>query len=487
VTALLERRRFLRAASLAGVGAPLVATVRFGAAPAGAGPSDGPAAFTHGVASGDPGPEGVVLWTRVSPVAARPLEVGWRIATDPRLVDVVADGTAVAAPARDGIVQVEVGGLRPGTTYWFGFTLDGLASPTGRTRTLPGPRASSARVAVLSCGNLETGWFNAYARVAERDDLDLVVHLGDYVYEYGDVPEAATPLPGRAHHPRVELRALPEYRQRYAQYRADADLQHLHSRHPVVSLFDDHEIANDCWATGAEAHDPREDGGFAARRDAALTAWREWHPRRAGSPEVWRGLPLGRLLDLSLVDGRSHRPHLGSPAVPGHPDDALGADQRAWLAARLAQPASRWPVVMTQQPVARRLDGDGQPAGRAGWNGFPAAQQALLDAVRTAGALVVSGDVHSSWELDLGGATEVVVPSVSSRSVADRDGVDAALAEARALRAVDRSIRWLDLQHHGYVVLDAHRDRLRVEWWWVDGIEDRRAGQRLAHAIELPA
>lgn len=444
--------------------------------------------FSHGVASGDPGPDRVVLWTRVQtdPASTAGAVVAWCVARDPRLVSVVASGTAVAGPDADGVVQVEVTGLDAGTTYWYGFEIDSQQSPAGRTKTLPAPGAARVRVAVLTCGNLEAGWFNAYARVAERDDVDLVVHLGDYVYEYGEDPDGAPPVPGRAHHPRIELRALADYRARYRQYRSDPDLQHLHARHPVVSIYDDHEVADDTWAGGAQAHGP-EDGDFEARRRAALQAWREWHPRSRWQPEVWRGLDLAGLVDLSVVDGRSHRPHRGDVHVAGSPDDALGPSQREWLLARLARPAGRWPVVCTQQPVFRRLGPDGGAIGEAGWSGFPAAQLDLLSAVRRAEGSIVSGDVHTSWLIEDRGVVEAVVPSATSRSMADRHGADHAATMELAFRAANQAVAWIDLQRHGYLLIDADPERCRFEWWFVDAIDERTAGQRLAHAVERRA
>lgn len=407
VSRLLARRHFLQAAALASASLPF-----FGAPPRKAGM--GAAQFTHGVASGDPTSRGVTLWTRAvnegdrqngSPAQA----LLWRVATDPRLSRVVVSGSTWSHPGADHTARVDVTGLRAGTTYWYGFSVGSDHSPVGRTRTLPGPEAERTRIAFLSCGNLETGHFNAYARVAERDDLDLVVHLGDYLYEYGDVPGVAAPLPGRAHRPRVELRTLADYRRRYAQYRSDPDLAHLHARHPMVAMWDDHEVADDSCATSAQAHGP-EDGAYATRRAAALRAWHEWHARSDGPSEAWRSLRLGSLVELSLVDGRSYRRHRGDVSVPGQPADSLGHRQLRWLRERLARPAAHWPVIATQQPVVPRVEPDGRPIGVAGWSGFAASQRTVLDAAGVVGALLVAGDVHSSWLASVGGLTEVTVP-----------------------------------------------------------------------------
>jgi alkaline phosphatase D len=478
VGATLDRRQLLTGGAAAAAAVPLLGAGRFDARPAQA---SGPG-FTHGVASGDPSHRGVVLWTRVEGAT----DLTWRIGRDATLREIVAAGHATVEDDADGTVRVEVDGLEPGTTYWYGFAAGGRQSTTGRTRTLPGPGAARVRMAVMSCSNLETGWFNAYARVAERDDLDLVVHLGDYLYEYGDGDEAPEPLPGRAHHPRIELRSRADYRARYAQYRADADLQHLHSRHAVVTLFDDHELADDSWVGGAQAHGP-EDGSFLARRQAAAAAWNEWNARRADRPQPWRAFVLGSLVDLTIVDGRSSRPRRGNPSIMGSGDDCLGGRQRRWLDSRLAVPIARWPLVLTQQPVLPRRGPDGDLLGLAGWSGFPAAQASLLDAVAAAGGLLVSGDVHSSWLMDTGALVEATVPSITSRCYADRHGRDAALAAEAALRRANPALRWVDRRHHGYLLVDATEERCRFEWWFVDTVLDRTAGQFLGWAFEVSA
>ncbi|HYT38696.1 MAG TPA: alkaline phosphatase D family protein, partial [Acidimicrobiia bacterium] len=215
------------------------------------------------MASGDPTPDGVVLWTRVSVAATDTVPVRWTVANDPALADPVAGGSVDAGPGGDHTVHVAVSGLRPATTYWYGFTVGGERSMVGRTRTLPAPDGPLARIrlGVVCCSHYATGYFNAYGRLAERD-VDLVVHLGDYIYEAEAKHERWT----RLHRPRGQCLTLPDYRARHGQYKTDPDLQALHARHPMVAVWDDHELAGNAWWDGAAGHHPVRDGDWGRRR-----------------------------------------------------------------------------------------------------------------------------------------------------------------------------------------------------------------------------
>jgi alkaline phosphatase D len=249
-----------------------------GAATAGLSPADPARAatnryFQHGVASGDPYPTSVVLWTRVTPTPeASPgsgtgprATVRWQVATDRRFTDVVAHGTATTSAARDHTVKLEAAGLRPHTTYFYRFLFRGAASRVGRTRTAPAQEASpgNLRFGVVSCSNLPGGYFSAYRHLAQRDDLDAVLHLGDYLYEYGEGGYGSLRPPVPAH----EMVSLSDYRQRHGQYKQDPDLQLLHANHPFIVTWDDHEVTNDAWARG-RGEPRRGDGGRLPRAQA---------------------------------------------------------------------------------------------------------------------------------------------------------------------------------------------------------------------------
>ena len=302
--------------------------------------------FVHGVASGDPLTDRVMLWTRVTPPGPVPVE--WVMARDPGLADVVATGTTDATPEHDGTVHVDVTGLEPGTSYHYGFRAAGVSSPVGRTRTLPA-HPDRLRLAMVSCAKFNAGFFNAYARIAGRDDLDFLLHLGDYIYEASNTPpKSQTPGAdiGRAFDPLHECVTLDDYRTRYAQYRADPDVQLLHAAHPVVATLDDHEFADGAWRDGAAEHRP-EYGPWADRKANAFRAREEWLPVRRPAPadpeRVWREVAIGDLVDLFLIDTRTRRDEpVPDPAMSDPDRTALGPEQRGWLFDRLGGSTARW-------------------------------------------------------------------------------------------------------------------------------------------------
>lgn len=336
-----------------------------------------PVSFLHGVASGDPLHDRVVLWTRVTP--AGPLaQVALRleVATDAAFRQLVVVADCVASAEQDYCCKVDAAGLSAGTAYFYRFRAGTVSSPVGRTRTLPQGVLNAARFAVVSCSNFPAGYFHVYQQLAERDDLDAVIHLGDYLYEYaadGYATERAAEF-GRLYAPdnRCELLTLNDYRRRYACYRADKALQQLHGRQPFLLVWDDHEIANDIWTDGAENHSPGE-GDFQARKLAALKAYYEWLPIR---PQVHTGEPLyrsvayGDLVQFYLLDTRvcARSQWLDFPqfqrdgqldvaaltqAVQDPERTLLGSAQFDWLAQGLQQSACHWQVLAQQVLMAR--------------------------------------------------------------------------------------------------------------------------------------
>lgn len=322
------------------------------------------APFLHGVASGDPLADRVVLWTRVTGGAGT-VPVRWTVALDPQLRRVVRRGTAQATPQRDRAVKVDVGGLAPATTYWYAFEALGRRSMVGRTRTAP-PAGSSERLrfAVVTCSKYETGFYNAYARVAEAD-VDAVLHLGDYVYESGADADA---VGGRAPQPETEVRTLAEYRQRYASYRLDADLQRVHQSHPMIATWDDHESSNDSWVDGASSHDPQTEGSWPVRKAAAQRVYDEWMPLRLPVPgdpsRIYRSLPYGGLVDVVVLDtrleGRSQQltgldgdTVVVDPATADPARQLYSPAQRAFVERALGTSQAAWKLVMNQVLVSQ--------------------------------------------------------------------------------------------------------------------------------------
>ncbi|MGF1456150.1 MAG: alkaline phosphatase D family protein [Alphaproteobacteria bacterium] len=276
------------------------------------------AAFTHGVASGDPSADGAVIWTRVTPLtdagktdrAAAPL-VGWELATDDAFESVVKTGERKTDSSVDFTVKLVVDGLEPGTDYFYRFRHGAVLSPVGRMRTLPKGALDSLRIGAVSCSNYPAGFFHAYRHLSRQPDLDLIVHLGDYIYEYGATGyggDVAAQI-GRVVEPVTEIQTLEDYRTRFAQYRTDPDLQAAHAAAPWIAIWDDHETANDSWKDGAENHDPETEGNWATRKAAALKAWYEWMPARDPEPgkapyETWRAFDFGDLARLVTFETR---------------------------------------------------------------------------------------------------------------------------------------------------------------------------------------
>ena len=379
-----------------------------------------PTPFSWSVASFDPTPGSVILWTRVAPGdPAAPVPLRWVVAADDRLEEVVADGEVAADPTRGWCAWTQVSGLPAGRVWWYAFTTpDGSRSPVGRTRTMPADAGTGLRVAAVSCSRLAAGGFAAYRALAERE-VDLVVHLGDYIYEDGGDDS-------RAHDPPHELVTLDDYRLRYAQHRADPDLQALHARHPMVAVWDDHEIAGNASRDGAPGHDDATEGAWPARVDAALRAHREWLPGttpevEAGRLRAWRSVSLGGLAELLVLDTRlwgRDRQATTSDELLAHPDRSLlGEDQMAFATERLrAADRAPWVLVANQvmfhplrvpvptQALADRVAAagflvvDGEAVNPDQWDGYPHAREELSVAMGGRGGVVVlTGDVHSSW------------------------------------------------------------------------------------------
>jgi len=346
----------------------LIAALAGGAAlPSGArGQSREAAAFTHGVASGDPQADRVILWTRAFREDGAAAEVRWVVARNPELSDIVSEGRAETGPGRDYTVKVDAAGLAPGEAYFYGFFAGDIGSTVGRTRTLPRADAPHARLAAISCSNYPAGYFNVYRLLAERGDLDAVVHLGDYIYEYGPGGYATAwgMENGRAPEPAKEIVTLSDYRRRYAQYRSDPDLQAAHASHPFICVWDDHESTNDSWRGGAENHDAGE-GAWDERKRAAVRCYLEWMPIRDPEPgrpreAIWRSFDFGRAASLVMLETRltaraeqlSLSEDLAYPTVAF--DVSGSAPRRVEAAAASGAAIERFPLLVERREGAWR-------------------------------------------------------------------------------------------------------------------------------------
>ena len=525
-------RRSLLAAGAAGTGAIALGLTSAEPAHATANPF-----FRHGVASGDPHPDSVVLWTRVTPTdVATPgsglgssAEVRWEVARDTGFRNVVSRGRVVTGPRRDHTVKVEADGLRPSTSYYYRFVHRGVTSRTGRTKTAPGPHdcPRGLRFGVVSCSNLQAGWFSPYRHLAKRSDLDAVLHLGDYLYEYepGHYGYGSDNEDIRSHVPAKEMVALADYRQRHAQYKQDRDLQDLHAKVPFIVTWDDHENTNDAWRDGAENHQPDE-GDYQARRASAYRAYDEWMPVRMGGSAdlddrtLYRSLKFGSLAEILMLDLRTYRSEqVSQPAPPAPPPDEeisdpsrtiTGNGQMRWLKGSLRADRTQWklvgnpvmvaPVVFPPFPndvtsavndVTGLLPDDGLPYNVDQWDGYTADRRELLDHLADYGirdTVFLTGDIHSAWACDLpldagtypaeigrAVATELVCTSVTSNNLDDLTNSPprtSSLAVEAAIQANNRHVKYLNFDDHGYSVLDVTSKRTQMDYYV---ISDRRA------------
>lgn len=416
--------------------------------------------FAHGVASGDPEPSSVVLWTRVSGARGN-VAVDWMLASDPDFVSIAASGTTTTDSDRDHTVKVIAEGLEPGAAYYFQFSANDARSPLGRTKTLPSGNLDELVIAVASCSNYQFGFFNAYAAIADDPAVDIVVHLGDYLYEY-DENTYGGPIGqriGRTHQPRHEMVSLQDYRQRHAQYKADPDSLAMHARHPLVATWDDHETTNDPWTGGAQNHQPDE-GDWLTRRADSLQAYYEWMPVRDPAPggsreKLWRHYKFGDLVSLITLESRhtgrskqieisDYEDRLSDIEQAGKfYDEVVGAPERKMLSEEMedflkveltesVQSGRRWRVIANQtilaNVVAPRLSGDPVfakareelaeseqqlldsltdfgnlqlAANMDAWDGYPAARERFYRIAKDAEArdlLVITGDTHVFWQ-----------------------------------------------------------------------------------------
>lgn len=309
----LNRRQFLKT-GVAGTGALSISSALTGCLdkPSGADQVLNIYVFGHGVASGDPLADSVIIWTRVTPDAeseatqgALVAKVNWRIATDPELQQVVASGEEYTSKNKDFTIKVDVKGLKPDTQYYYQFSSEGGAvSPLGQTKTLPVGQVNEVKLAACSCANFPAGLFHVYAEMA-KSDVDAVLHLGDYIYEYGSNKYPSKDAKGRVPDPLTETISLDDYRRRYQQYRIDPDLQAVHAAKPFICIWDDHEITNDAYVTGAQNHDPSE-GDYETRIQAAVQAYHEWLPIRTGEnkKDIYRRFDFGDLVSLYMLETR---------------------------------------------------------------------------------------------------------------------------------------------------------------------------------------
>ncbi len=503
--------------------------------------------FGYGVASGDPTADSIVIWTRATPPPRHagdpvatpgsglgiPMIVAWELAYDEEFRHIARAGVVLTSPRSDHTVKVDVDGLRTYTRYFYRFLAKGEVSPTGRTRTAPDEayRIHALRFGLVSCSNYTGGYFGAYRALGGRDDLDFVLHVGDYIYEYGNGADRYGPaalIGTRDGIPATETIDLQGYRLRHALHKADPDCRLAHQQHPWITIFDDHEVANNTWATGAENHTPGVEGDFATRRREAYEAYLEWMPFRLPEQRhvphqgtrFFKRFTFGPLGDLSVLETRQNRSEqidvapftkTGGGFIPTGipPVDAALADptrhlpepeQMDWLKGNVATGGRRWHLIGNQvvmTPVRWPGAALGVPANLTllnsdQWDGYQADQAELIahfgaQPLIHGDAVVLTGDIHSSWANDIPSdhtsadwtsvGVEFVCPSVTSdgfyelvrASLPAGTPVAAAVGATEgvvgAVTATNPWVTFLDGIGHGFTLIDVTPDRVQADFF----------------------
>lgn len=477
--------------------------------------------FYHGVASGDPLANQVIIWTRLTPdstFSGNSLNVAWYVATDTGMTNLVQQGFVTTDSSRDFTIKVDVTGLQPGSTYYYMFSYGGQNSLRGKTKTLPVGTVNRLKFAVVSCNNYEAGFFNGFGQIALRNDLDAVLHLGDYIYEYkhGDVADTVA---GRAHQA-FESISKSEYRARYSLYRLDPQLQAAHQQHAFINIWDDHENANDSWENGAQAHNPATEGPWAQRKSAASQVFFEWLPiRDHAQNSIYRQFKWGNLVDLIMLDtrleGREQQINdVTNPNLYAVNRTILGVNQLNWFTNALSGSNSTWRVVGNQVVFAQlQMGWAGAAVGQTAqqvesqfldiWDGYPAERQkviAHLSQNNIDNTIFVTGDFHSTFAFDIADtvvdeansyapvsnynpntgagsvAVEFATPSITSANFDEntdlltatifQSQVNAPLPAAFGGNNPNPHLKYADLIQHGYFVLDITADSAKANYYY---------------------
>lgn len=539
------------------------------------------APFYHGVASGDPLKDAVIIWTRVT-TNQPDVNVTWKVATNTSMTNVVQQGMMVTDERKDYTVKVDVRSLQPNTTYYFQFEALGKKSEIGKTRTSPTGNVSNVRFGVVSCSNYQNGYFNVYEELADRTDIDAVIHLGDYIYEYETGGYGYSDEVGRGHLPNNEIVTLSDYRVRYSYYRLDPMLRKLHQQHPFILIWDDHEFSNDANKFGAENHDPSTEGSWEVRKNNAYKAYFEWMPVRANSIQeyrLYRDFSYGDLADLlmldtriegrdetvstsqkltksakkdlqskvkSLVESKSlqsiedfekvieeiapyfiqegkltreesryviqkfaqvayNYKNVGSRNLSSKTDQSklkdllvkatavenklagkatyesiLGQAQFNWLLSKLSTSSATWKIIGNQVMM---MNYSGVPTSDA-WDGYEEERERLYQHISNNNidnVIVLTGDIHSTFAGDLKYGrqcigSEFVVPSVTSQNLDAFGGIATGLAEFYT-KLLNRHMKEVDLDAHGYFVLDVKEERVQADWFYIRDVKVPNSGE----------
>jgi alkaline phosphatase D len=465
--------------------------------------------FYHGVASGDPMRDRVIIWTRVTPEnALLNLPVQWEVSAKENFSSIIRKGSVTTSPEKDYTVKVDVDGLKPGQYYFYRFSALGKTSITGRTKTLNTNSPDSIKLAVVSCSNWEFGYFNAYGRIAEKE-VDAVLHLGDYIYEYG-VGTYGDKSVDRKHLPTHEAVTLQDYRTRYSQYHLDQNLRHVRQRHPFITIWDDHEIANNAYISGAQNHQPEKEGDYASRKAAATQAYYEWVPIREKNAKHYRAFKFGSLADVIMLDERlagrtKQADSIADPLLTDEHQSMLGAEQLAWLEEQLEKSQATWKIIGNQvlfSYVDQSTVHPKNPKNLDSWDGYPLEQKRLGDFIRDhkfKNIIFLAGDTHASWAFEVAlepGKTngqgllsplaiELGTTSVSSGNWNESTPDDIVKKGEAQLMATNPHLKYTNHRDHGYLLLTLYRDKAKAEWYFVETLKELNEKEHLGQRFEI--
>ena len=456
------------------------------------------ASFTHGIASGDPDHKSVVLWTRLVREDSLEASTHWEIANDSLFVHVVDRGTGKAKAENDYTVKVIAGGLEPGNEYYYRFSFQEITSPVGRTQTLP-LDTDRVKLGVANCAKYTGGYFHAYDALAEHDDLNAIVHVGDYIYENGPAVPGGSYYPaylatGRQHDPPRHCETLSDYRTRYAQYRSDSSLQKLHARYPMINIWDDHEIAMNPMNKRDVPQTPEE---VEQRKWNSIKAYHEWVPIRPEAFEpIYRSFQFGDLVNLLMVDVRvCCREGEVTKTLASLQDTSrhiVGHKQLNWLFNEIRTHDAEWNIMGNGLLVAEK------GMGWERWQGFPADRNRLLQFVEEdedLNFLVTTGNAHNPHHYIVFNESktdtlihEVLPGAISSGNNAEKARYDPVILakEDERLRN-EENVLWYHQDSHGYLVIDVMKERANVDWYFVSSIREKGYSVSIPYGISLPS
>lgn len=455
--------------------------------------------FYHGVASGDPTATSVIIWTRVTPEAPGPVSVAWQMAADTLFQDVVAAGNIITDADRDYTVKVDVTGLQPGSWYYYEFTAGNRRSLTGRTKTAPDGMVDQLRFAVVSCSKYRHGYFNVYDKIYRRNDIDGVIHLGDYIYEEPGESDIVSEEWPRVSPPDHELIVLGDYRLRHAVHKLDSDSRKMHQNYPLIAVWDDHESCDNSWRGGADNHDEEEDGPWPDRLAASIQAYYEWMPLRQpdamDEQRIFRKISYGDLADLYMIDTRIYDRDLQAedPDNFDDPDRRLiGPVQMEWLMDNMRSSTATYQVIGQQVVMAPLVIPDYTnetfiPVNNDQWDGYAAERSALYDFILQEdirNMIVLTGDIHTGWSNDLpydifeydpmSGAGSVGVEFVCNSVTSNSLDFPFPLGEL-LLQTLLPYIKYVELYKKGYVILDLDAQRAQGDNYTLNTVTTRDA------------